>query len=117
MASRPEPPPKNEGRCVPEELKEWIRQSDFADDHKRNIIELIDQRNAYGLQKYGQPLMSQDGRNTVEDARQEAGDLLQYIYKAIMNGEDLSPIKEIMPFLYTLLYSVPVSLCQRTEKK
>ena len=103
MASIPEPPPKNIGQCVPEKLKEWIQQTHFPDDLKLKLIKLIDQRDKYGFQKYGQHLMTQDGRDSVEDARQEAGDLLQYLYKAIMNGEDTSPIEDIAPFLYLML--------------
>jgi phosphate uptake regulator len=31
--------------------------------------------------------MSEDGRNGVEDARQEAGDLLQYAFKVYLTGD------------------------------
>ena len=49
------------------------------------------------MKKYGRCLNTQDGRDDVVDALEEAGDLLQYAYKAKLNGnlqklkEELSP--------------------------
>ena len=40
------------------------------------LIVLVEERNAFGVAKYGQPLMTQDGRNGIEDARQELCDLV-----------------------------------------
>lgn len=48
--------------------------------------------------------MSKDGRNSVEDARQEMGDLLQYAFKVRMNGESLEEIKNLAQVLFVLLY-------------
>ncbi len=47
--------------------------------------------------------MTKDGRNTLEDARQELGDLLQYCFKAKMNGENIQEITNLMPILCELL--------------
>ncbi len=47
--------------------------------------------------------MSADGRNSIEDARQEFGDLLLYTFKAKMNNEDVEVIKRLLPLLTTLL--------------
>lgn len=76
--SFPEPPPKPHGFIVPDQLIEFIQS------HGNNIhlIQLIRERDAFGRAKYGQPLMSEDGRNGIEDARQELGDLLQYAFKS-----------------------------------
>jgi hypothetical protein len=52
------------------------------------LIVLVQERNAFGVTKYGQPLMTRDGRNGLEDARQELGDLLQYVCKCAMVGPD-----------------------------
>ena len=43
--------------------------------------------------------MTGDGRDTQEDALQEFGDLLQYIHKAKMNGEDMEKLKKLLPVL------------------
>jgi hypothetical protein len=77
--SIPEPEPKKEGVVVPDALIAYLE-----DKHPYEALvlcPLVRERDAFGRAKYGQPLMSQDGRNGVEDARQEAGDLLQYAFK------------------------------------
>lgn len=81
--SVPEPPPIKSGVEVTPLLIEWL-SSQTADSSP--IIALIEARRLYGLSKYGQSLMTEDGRDTMEDARQEAADLLQYIYKAKLQG-------------------------------
>lgn len=88
---------------MPEELKKWISETPLSDEIKKKAIDLINQRDTYGFNKYGQHLMTQDGRNTKEDAKQELGDLFQYICKMIMNGEDTTSIEELLPFLDLIL--------------
>jgi hypothetical protein len=78
MESKSEPPPKPCGYIVPDQLIEFIK----SHGNDQQLIELIQQRDAFGRKKYGQPLMSEDGRNGIEDARQELGDLLQYAFKS-----------------------------------
>jgi len=97
--SIPEPNPINKGVNVPDILIEWLEKR----DNSKEIIQLIKERDEFGYKKYGQHLTSQDGRNTVEDARQELGDLMQYIMKAKINGENLEQIKTIIPHLINLL--------------
>lgn len=41
----------------------------------------IDSRNDAGMGTYGKPLTTFDGRNTIRDAQEEAGDLLNYLTK------------------------------------
>lgn len=89
-ASVPEPNPIPEGKVVSNILINWISENGGEDS--KACIELIRERDLFGRQKYGQPLMTKDGRNTIEDLRQEIGDALQYTMKAIENGEDLSPV-------------------------
>jgi len=102
--SVPEPDPINEGVEVAPLLKNWIESCElFLDSLKEKAIKLIDERTEYGLKKYGQPLMSKDGRNSIEDARQELGDLIQYVFKAILNHEDVNEIYEILMILNLLL--------------
>jgi hypothetical protein len=106
--SVPEPAPKPKGEIVPDKLIEWLQDNIPRRTYIINtndMIDLIKERDEFGRKKYGQPLMSQDGRNTIEDARQELGDLMQYIYKAKLNGEDLSSIRNLFPILEFLLFS------------
>lgn len=96
MTSVPEPPPKHAGVEVTPALLKWLREQQAPEE----IGQLIQARHNFGLQKYGQGLMTEDGRNTFEDARQEAGDLLQYLYKAQMQGlQNAQSKKEIQKIL------------------
>jgi hypothetical protein len=101
-ASKPEPAPLNEGEPVTPLLLDWLAEqaknaSGVAAVLFEDVATLIKKRDAFGRLKYGQPLRLNDGRNTVEDAEQEAGDLLQYLFKAYKNGED---VRRLSPALY-----------------
>ena len=98
MASKPEPPPKKSGIEVTPLLIEWMKEKEVSN----TAIELIKSRREYGLAKYGQGLMTEDGRNTSEDAIQELGDLLQYLYKAKLQGHKLD----------TSLFTELIDLCK-----
>ena len=104
--SIPQPKPKNEGFPIPMKLIEDIdRQDGLTIGQKLATVSLIQERSLFGYNKYGQLLMSEDGRDAVEDARQEFGDLLQYLYKAKVNGKDLSIFQSYLPILVRLLDS------------
>jgi hypothetical protein len=77
--SVPEPPPKPHGLVVPDELIKRLQSP--------ALIALVKERTAFGMKKYGQPLMTEDGRDGVEDARQELGDLLQYVCKVALTKD------------------------------
>jgi hypothetical protein len=97
--SIPEPPPQAKGVVVPDALIKHLEEH-----HPYigpNLCYLIKQRDAFGRAKYGQPLMSQDGRNGVEDARQEAGDLLQYAFKVYLSG-DLTGLKALSSLTFDI---------------
>lgn len=83
-----QPKPKKEGFEVTPKLLEWLNDHDVSPELK----ELINQRYQFGLKKYGQALMTDDGRDTMIDAREEAGDLLQYLYKAYLTGISADPV-------------------------
>lgn len=103
-ASIPEPPPLREGVEVTPLLLEWLERVNMNE----KVIHLIKERHLYGLNKYGQGLMTEDGRNTLEDARQEAGDLLQYLFKARLqktsfSSEEKKSFKEMLNFCILLI--------------
>lgn len=104
--SVPEPPPKNGGIPVTKALLEWLSSKGIQDQGVQEAVNLVYSRDAFGRKKYGQCLMSQDGRDEVEDALQEMGDLLQYLYKAKLNGSDISRIRSIVPVLLMLVESI-----------
>lgn len=57
------------------EVREWI---------KRALVE----RTEVGVERYGQPLHTHNGRDAGADAEQEALDLLQYLQQMIMERRD-----------------------------
>lgn len=94
-ASKPEPPPVPQGIVIPDALCTHIERLFPSLPHRRQaLVKLVQERDAYGRAKYGQPLMSEDGRNGYEDARQELGDLLQYTYKIYVT-DDLKGLEEL----------------------
>ena len=97
--SIPEPPPNASGIIVPDELIKWLGGHD-------DLIELIRQRDAFGRAKYGQPLMSNDGRNGIEDARQELGDLLQYVMKCKLAGQDLTDFMKLVTVAVNIMHEI-----------
>jgi hypothetical protein len=92
--SRPEPPPVNRGEPVTPPLLAWLRAHGFEGEARA-----VEARDAFGREKYGQPLMTLDGRDPIEDARQELADALQYIQRAAMLGADLTPLAGLLDAL------------------
>jgi triphosphoribosyl-dephospho-CoA synthetase len=66
--------------------------------------ELVVERKGYGVKKYGGELMTKNGRNAVEDARQEFGDAMQYVMQARMEGLDVSHLFRLHDVLGLLLH-------------
>lgn len=106
-ASIPEPPPSTGIASVPDSLIGWLFRSDIDDELTNKnrdgrwgmAIELVNERDAFGRAKYKGPLMTHNGRNMIEDARQELGDAMQYIHGAKMEGLDLSAIRPLIEVL------------------
>lgn len=109
--SIPEPDPVMEGVCVPEALIQFIQQdnnglTEFTElaPYADKLVQLVRDRDTFGRSKYGQPLMSKDGRSGVEDAKQELGDLLQYLFKCALNGEEnLEELEMMVLCAYTVI--------------
>ena len=100
-ASIPEPPPVPRGIIVPDALLAFIDGAQLVDKVSPEVSatltklsDLVKERNAFGIAKYGQPLYSEDGRNGIEDARQELGDLLQYVFKISLQKERQYTVQE-----------------------
>ena len=102
-ASRPEPAPENAGEPVTPALVAWIQAQGLDEGTKRSVIAGVEERSAFGAEKYGQVLMSRDGRDSVNDAAQELIDCLQYIQAARRKGQDLEPIKPLIALLTQLV--------------
>lgn len=57
------------------------------EDVQSKAIVFLTKRIEWGTAKYGQPLHTFDGRDTLVDALDEAGDLVMYLGKAAMEEE------------------------------
>ena len=101
--SLPEPSPKNAGEPVTPALVAWIQAQGLDEQTKREVIAGIEERSAFGAEKYGQVLMSLDGRDSVNDAVQELIDALQYLQAARMKGQGLDIIKPYVSLLTQLV--------------
>ena len=92
------------GVAVPYELMNWIENHPrLSDDAKEGGVELIRKRTEFGQKKYGTVLMTGDGRDNTKDSLEELGDLLQYLYKAKLNREDVYIVRVISDILWELL--------------
>lgn len=99
---RPQPDPKREGQPVTAALLQWLKETKLSLEQQEQIRSVIEQRRQYGLKKYGQELYSNDGRDDVIDAVQELANLLQYSYKAKMNGRVEELLEQLSPLLSAL---------------
>lgn len=95
--SRTQPAPRQGGEDVAPRLLEWINGplSEMRGGADLHLWSLIVQRTALGYLRYGTVLQTHNGRDPVEDGRQELGDALKYIEQAIMQGEDLTPLIDV----------------------
>jgi len=99
-ASIPEPSPKPKGSPVTPALLIWLSQNVKDQAALESASDLVTQRDIFGRNKYGQPLMSGDGRDGLEDLKQEIGDALQYAFKCRINGREIKD--EILPLVLVL---------------
>lgn len=97
--SIPEPSPRNEGQPIFHLVLQYLDRVDTDDKTKAEVTKLLHDRYTFGLNKYGQPLMSDDGRDDITDCIQEIGDAIQYIVKAKYNKRDISSIKRALSVL------------------
>lgn len=95
--SIPEPKPENKGIPVYP-----LALSYLGETENEELKELLTQRYNFGLEKYGQPLMTEDGRDEVEDLRQEIGDAVMYLSKCLYKKRDITDVKEMIKILYEM---------------
>lgn len=80
------PPPTDSGEAVTPVLAAWL--SEHAPPELRDaLLAGLWARHEFGVKKYGQGLMTNDGRKTAVEVWQEILDALQYAQKAEMCGE------------------------------
>lgn len=116
--SIPEPPPLNRGDVVFTIANEFLKISE-SDAIKRDAMRvLLEKRHNFGVKKYGQPLMTEDGRDTYEDAIQEIGDLYMYassLKHKSMKGEcKESQVESLISYLETSIKMLKLSRDAKT---
>jgi hypothetical protein len=89
VLNMPQPLPTGSGELVTPSLLALL--ADHPDLHA-----LVSARDAFGRQKYGTGLRIHNGRDPIEDANQEIGDLLQYLQQARMEGRDITTLLDMM---------------------
>lgn len=100
--SVPEPPPIFKGSPIYDPLVYWMKNADVEEKDKNEMLSLLESRYNFGMHKYGQPLMTEDGRNSIKDCLEEIGDGMQYAFKALLNGEDVQKINRMARILVKL---------------
>lgn len=95
-----QPNPIKKGIEVTPNLLKWLIECNASS----NLKKIINNRYHFGLKKYGQALMTEDGRDTMIDAIEEAADLLQYLYKAYLTNISPDPVlKETLEICFNLI--------------
>lgn len=79
----PQPKPQAKGYPVYPVLLDYV-QTKYGKDSE--LASLVTDRYWQGMERYGQPLMTDDGRDTESDLAQELMDALYYTQKGIMQG-------------------------------
>lgn len=107
--SKPESSPINKGipiyNIAVENVIKVIKNEDKK-ELKEDMLNLLEARYNFGLSKYKQPLMSEDGRDDIEDCLQEIGDAIQYLSKAIYNKKDITKLRDGIEVLYRISQGV-----------
>lgn len=97
-----QPAPKNEGivifNLVPSHLDKIENKS-----YNSEVLQELVKRYEFGLSKYGIPLMSDDGRDSVRDINEELLDAIMYTIKAKYNKCNLTSTKKLLYVLTEII--------------
>lgn len=83
-ATTPEPPPTGDGEDVTLALIEELAETG---GHGKLVRDLIERRQ-FGIDKYGTPLRTHNGRRHMHDAYQEVLDLVVYLKASCMENDE-----------------------------
>lgn len=74
----------------------------LSDTQLKDLVQICEARNQFGISKYGVPLSTHNGRNAIQDAFEETLDLVVYSFQAYMEqktdkSSDLLIFEELLP--------------------
>lgn len=62
--------------------------SEQSRDVQQELVRMVQERRQLGIQRYGSPLMTHNGRDALQDALEEAVDLAAYLMQLRMERDD-----------------------------
>jgi|SRR5271170_1136135 len=95
MENKQQPAPKNKGIVIFNLIPSYLDKVENKTYNSEVLQQLIG-RYDFGISKYGIPLMSDDGRDSVRDINEELLDAIQYTVKAKYNKCDLTSTKKLL---------------------
>lgn len=98
IISSPQPKPTEGVKRVFPILRAWLIVRGEG-----KIVSQVAGRREYGIRQYGTELMTHNGRDVIEDLRQEALDALQYAVAAKLEGASEEDLREITGILDRVL--------------
>lgn len=81
------------------------------------LILAIRERREYGIRKYGRPLETNNGRDALTDAWEEALDLLTYLTQVRLERGDVLPGMEQLDEMERLLGAIEVRTAQDDQER
>lgn len=102
-----QPSPTEGDKCVPEQLLAWLEENAQVGPFEHcfeQAIELVKKRDELGQERYGTRLYTNNGRDVLQDAREEMADLMMYLAQAGLEGADLSELRQLYYVCGLLLF-------------
>lgn len=61
----------------------------LTEEEKNDLTKIFNSRNNFGIEKYGVPLSTFNGRNPIKDAFEESLDLLAYVTQSYLEDDNI----------------------------
>lgn len=81
------------------------KESGEESGEEKEIKELLKSRYDFGKKKYGQALMTEDGRDVVRDLEEELLDAIYYLSSALYTKKDITRAKKMLKILNDMIKS------------
>lgn len=89
--NKKQPAPRPGIANVVDQIIKDYQLNEFLPGHKlARVRELLIERRAVGIERYGRPLEVGNGRDPIQDLEEEIVDAFQYVNQATMEGRQIS---------------------------